>query len=427
MPKVLLISPNMEKRPFVFPLGIGYIRSALIHGGIDTGIVDFGHLEYKKEILEKYLVEFQPDFIGISIRNLDNCCMLHPRSFVQNTGTIVRWIREWNMEIPVILGGSGFSLLPGQWLDSTGADYGIVGDGVRSFPLLIKQLIDIKLPEDVPGLIYYREGRLFQQPPDFDSCLDTTPFPSRDGFLHELKTNINVRHNVQSKKGCCLKCSYCAYPVLEGVHIRLRSPTLVVDELYQMKEKYGINEFDFVDSVFNVPMEHAAEICEEIISRRLDIAWGCFLHPANISEDFLKLLKEAGCNSIEFGIDSGSEKCLDALDKNFGKKEIQRTAQLCKLIGIDFNFCLMIGGPEETLDTLRDTLQLMESCEVENVFGLLGVRILSNTRLYDTRLVKMNQDELLEPKFYFSEQLDINKALNEIKVYQKRNPSWIFV
>ena len=427
MAKILLISPNMEKNPLIFPLGLGYIRSALVNAGFDARIVDFGHVKFQKETMERFLVEFRPDFIGVSIRNLDNCCMQHPRSFVCQVQTVIRWIREWNSGVPVILGGSGFSLLPLQWLNVTGSDYGIIGDGVRSFPLLIEKLLGEKPLENIPGLVYYKGGKLFRQEPDKESSLDSAPYPSRDGFLHELSSDIKVRHNVQTKRGCGLKCLYCAYPYLEGTCVRLRSPPRVADEIYQMKEVYGIREFDFVDSVFNVPMEHGEEICREIISRKLDMSWGCFLHPSYISEDFLKLLKRAGCTSIEFGIDSGSEKCLRAMGKSFGKTEIRRAAHLCKLAKIDFNFCLLFGGPEETMETLKDTLQLMEECEVDNLFGLFGVRILPNKALFNSKFGGMSLDELLEPKFYFSEQLNIEEALDEIMTYKKRHPGWVIV
>lgn len=132
MGRVLLISANTEKRPPVFPLGLSYIHASLVASGWEAGMLDMTQLEYTREAVTNYLNAYAPDYIGLSIRNLDNCCMQYPRSFVDQVCLMVDWVREWNSRTGIILGGAGFSLLPRQWLQETGADYGIVGDGCDS-------------------------------------------------------------------------------------------------------------------------------------------------------------------------------------------------------------------------------------------------------------------------------------------------------
>lgn len=427
MAKVLLISPNKEKNPLVFPLGIGYIRAALLQDGYEVGILDFGHLELEKGVLRGYLSAFEPDFTGISIRNLDNCCMQRPRSFIGDVKSIVSWIKEWNGDVPVVLGGSGFSLLPEEWMKYSGADYGIVGDGTRSIGMLLGRLEKKEALEEIPGLMFFSNQRLIKFEQEWDGPIDEIGIPSRAGFLHELKNQSGVRHNIQTKRGCALHCSYCAYPHIEGRRMRLRSPDKVVDEIQQMIEEHRIHEFDFVDSVFNFPLDHAAEICKKMIERKLDVSWGCFLNPGFISQEFVELLKASKCSGIEFGIDAGNDICLEAMGKSFRKKQIREAVQMCRNCEVPFSFCLLIGGPQETVNTLHETLQFIEELEVEHVFGLLGVRILPNTGIYDEKFSGSDEEELFKPRFYFSELLSIEQALAEINRFQNRHPGWIFV
>ncbi len=425
MNKVLLISPNNESNPTVFPIGLGYIRSGLLKSGFDAGILDFAHLEFKNEVLKLHLNEYKPDFIGISIRNMDNCCYLHTRSFISPIKKIVGWIREWNPLIPVILGGSGFSLLPQIWMQVLEADFGIVGDGTKSFPGLLNYLKDMKEPKDLPGLIYYKKGRCIGCPAEQAEIIDEIPFPTRDGFIHPLKEDRNVRYNIQTKRGCSFQCTYCAYPLIEGENLRLRSPKNVVDEICEMFQEHHVKEFDFVDNVFNNPMGHAEDICREIISRKIKVSWSCFLNPVNCSQEFLKLLIDAGCTHVEFGIDSGSEKILKAMKKNFSKNDICTAVENCKKVKISFNCCILFGGTGETMETVRETFQLMDRLEVEQVFGLIGIRILPNTALHLQDSKKYKVSELLEPKFYISEEIQPAQIINEFQtLYKRKYPGW---
>lgn len=428
MKKGLLISPNTETCPTIFPIGLGYIRAGLLKNGFEVGILDFAHLPLQEEVLLSYLCEHNPEYIGISIRNLDNCCYMHPRSFIEPVKELVGWIKAWNPTVPVILGGSGFSLLPEVWLRITKADYGIHGDGIESFPRLLNCIQNKKEPDNVPGVIYAKNSSWIRCDAEQIERLNKLPFPSRDGFLHFLKDNQNVRHNIQTKRGCSFKCSYCAYPILEGKKLRLRSPSNVVDEICELLERYHINEFDFVDNVFNNPSEHAVEICHELISRKVKVSWGCFLNPISCTENFLRILMKAGCKHVEFGIDSGSSKILRNMRKNFDIDDICMAVNNCKTVNISYSCCLLFGSPGEDMDTVRETLQLMESLDVEQVFGLIGVRILPNTEIHQKYAKNLSEAQLLEPEFYISKGIQPKQVWDEFNIfYSQRHPGWMII
>lgn len=427
MGRVLLISVNTEQRPPVFPLGLSYIHAALTASGREAGMLDMTQLEYTREAVTSYLDDYAPDYIGLSIRNLDNCCMQYPRSFVDQTCALVGWVRQWNSEAAVILGGAGFSLLPRQWLQETGADYGVVGDGCNSIVELLDQLEAGETPCSVSGLMFRSaDGDWRYWPPDAPEQLDQAYFPSRSGFLHSYDPEGKVRYNVLTKRGCALSCTYCAYPSLEGRNVRLRAPEAVADEVQEMALVHGIRSFDFVDSVFNFPLEHAEDICRELILRDAPAAWGCFLNPRFFTADFAGLLKQAGCTEVEFGIDSGSDVCLRSFKKNFRQGEIRTVVQLCREAQLDFSFCLLIGGPEETPETLAESLDLMEELEVQRIFGLFGIRILPSTDMY-SYVGSPEPDELLHPKFFMSPELSLEQANSICRPYRERNPDWMFI
>jgi radical SAM superfamily enzyme YgiQ (UPF0313 family) len=428
MNRVLLISPNNETNPLIFPIGLGYIRSSLLKNDFEVGILDFAHLPFQKNVLLSYLNQYKPNFVCISIRNLDNCCCLRPRSFINPIKEIASWIKERDSAIPIIIGGSGFSLLPQIWLQTVEADFGIVGDGTKSLPILLNCLRNREDLNNLPGFINFNKYKWIGYPTEHAERLDEIPFPSRDGFVHPLQENQKVRYNIQTKRGCNFKCIYCAYPLLEGKNLRLRSPKNVVDEIQEMLEKYYINEFDFVDNVFNNPLEQASAICREIISRKLKVTWSCFLNPAFCSKDFLNLLIDAGCTHVEFGIDSASNKMLKTMKKNFNQNDIRSIVDYCKDTNISYNLCLLFGCPGETVETVRETLRFLNELGVEQIFGLIGVRILPNTEIHHRYSMNLKISDLLEPKFYISKKIHPDQILNEFDTfYKEKNPGWMIL
>ena len=118
----------------------------------------------------------------------------------------------------------------------------------------------------------------------------------------DMKNYLGPSYNivgVQTKRGCALKCAYCGYPLLNGTKTRLRSPTHIVDQIEYMVKEFGVQHFVFVDSVFNVPENHAVAICNELIKRALPVKFGVWCHIKGITVEFLQLLKQAGAIQID--------------------------------------------------------------------------------------------------------------------------------
>ncbi|MGZ3693111.1 MAG: B12-binding domain-containing radical SAM protein [Bdellovibrionota bacterium] len=144
--------------------------------------------------------------------------------------------------------------------------------------------------------------------PHYAVSLDDLPFPALEDLnLDSYSAPFVKRGNrfsiLMSSRGCPFQCTYCLYPVLFGAKARSRSPKNVVDEMEYDFKRFGIREFYFLDATFNLKTERITAICEEIISRGLDISWTCNMRVAPLDETLLNLMKRSGCRWIFFGVE----------------------------------------------------------------------------------------------------------------------------
>ena len=161
--RILLISPNREKRPDpVFPLGLGYLAAAIKARGWPVRISDLCFSPDWKESLLQDLRSFNPDYIGLSIRNVDNVTFPATVSYLPFIKEVLRVCREASAA-PIILGGSGFTLMPALILDYLKADYGIVGEGEKSLVVLLERLSSRVPVEKLSGLIPDHSGQSIEE------------------------------------------------------------------------------------------------------------------------------------------------------------------------------------------------------------------------------------------------------------------------
>jgi len=395
--RVLLISPNTKLFPDpVYPIGASCIATASRNGGHDVEAFDFNFRENPVADLDACLKRFSPEVIGVSIRNVENGLKGESVSFFPAIGKLVRQIRAASDAI-VVLGGSGYSLFPREFLDFTGADHGVVGSGEEAFLGLLSDLEGGRRPGPVIG-----SGR-----PGSD---DTDTIPDRSYFDFRKYYEIGGLLNVQSQRGCTFNCSYCAYPGLEGRQLTTREPGAVVDEIERLKRDLNARHFFFVDSVFNHKESHVFAICDEIARRDLGIKWSAYVRPKFNDPDLLPTMKSAGCKSIELGTDSMAEPTLESMGKGFGIDDVFRFSEACRRSGILFCQNLIFGAPGETRDTVDRSLDNVKATEPTAVLGMLGIRVYPGTRIAE-RLVESGHfsdasDIGLDPVFYVDEQVD---------------------
>lgn len=232
----------------------------------------------------------------------------------------------------------------------------------------------------------------------------------------------------EAKRGCDRQCIYCADRVAKGRMIRLRDPRDVAMELKGLLKK-GITYFHTADSEFNVPEEHAKAICRAIIEQHLGdkIQWYAYCVPVPFSEELANLMQRAGCAGIDFTVDSGNDGQLQRLGHMHRVTDISKLTRLCHRHGFSFMLDLLFGGPGETRQTIKETLELMKSLEPPRVGISFGVRLYPDTPL--GKMVKKQgvtrqnpflqgtiDDNMLRPIFYVSDELgdDIESYIGEV-------------
>ncbi len=445
MANVLLISCNVAREPYpVYPLGMTMVAQTVQAHGHRVRQWDLLQAGQSLERTMETVQSFQPEVIGLSLRNIDNCDSSDPMSYVGTSDAAVGRLRiadcglriwnsggasnrqspivnrqspdvrrgDWTLQdlvrrlhesprAPIVLGGAGYSLFPEALLEQIGADYGIVGEGETAFCRLIDQLVSGTWPTQriltgepvLTGELIGAQGRRGHSR------------HSRDPELASFFLKEGGMLNLQTKRGCPYRCAYCTYPVLEGRVYRFRPPEAVVDEIQMLITRHGADYYAMADSVFNDGQGHYLAIAEELVRRGIQVPWMAFFRPQHFDREEVDLLKRAGLHAVEWGADCACDTTLEQMKKGFTWDEVDRSNRLFAQAGIANANFLIFGGPGETEQTVREGLANIERLPDCVVFVFCGVRILPGTAVHakavEEGVVTADQD-LLQTRFYFS-------------------------
>jgi radical SAM superfamily enzyme YgiQ (UPF0313 family) len=403
--RVLLVSANQERSPDpVAPLGLCYVATATADAGHDVATLDLCFSTDVEGDTAAAIAAHRPAVIGLSFRNVDNCAYPDTVSYLPHYRRVVAACRAAS-DAPLVLGGSAFTTMPAFYLPALGVAWGVVGEGEVAFPALLARLAAGAGAEDVGGVAAFdaASGRVRVTPPAW--------LPSLDGIRADRRW-VDVRRyfdrggmgNLQTKRGCHYKCTFCAYPVIEGRGMRLREPGGIAAEVAGLLDE-GIDQFFVVDSVFNAPRGYAERVCAALRPFGRRIRWSCFVTPGNFSAELLDLMVAAGCQSIDFGTDAASPTTLRAFRKSFNVDDIVAASALCRERGVPFCHSLVFGGEGETWETVAETIAVMDDCRPTAVTAMCGVRVYPETPLAQALLARGDVPDpaaLHEPFFYFA-------------------------
>lgn len=394
--RILLISVNREMSPYpVFPIGLAYLAGPLTGAGHSLKVLDLCFAADPVSEVSRIVGEFKPDAVVVSIRNIDNVTYPSCRSYLEEIKTV---IESCGGRATVILGGSGFSLMPVELMLMLGGDYGVVGEGEEVLVEIISLLARGENPAHLPGVL--ARGATGHEKV---RTIENIGIPDRSLFHVERYNREGGMANVQTKRGCPFSCIYCTYPLIEGSRLRLRPIDDIIGEIRELVDRYGVDYIYFVDDIFNYPPEFAEQLCRAIIDAGLPVNWSAFINPRFITPGLVRLMVNAGCDAFEFGTDSGSPLMLKNLGKSFGVDEIRASSRLCRDHGVDFAHYILFGGPGETEATVLESFALMDEVAPTAVIGMTGIRIYPGTPLHRLALeekIVTEATDLLEPVFY---------------------------
>lgn len=382
--RVLLVSANRERIPDpIFPLGLAYVAAAARRAGHGIAVADLCFGRRPLDDLRRRISEYRPDVIGLSIRNVDNAAYPLTVDYLDRHREVVDAVRAAT-RAPVVLGGSAFSILPAPYMRALDGDFGIAGEGERAFVQLLDALGRGADPAGLPGVVS-RDDRVTHaspmapvpRPADWAKGLR----PARELFDYPRYVRRGGMGNVQTKRGCVFKCSYCTYPLLEGNRFRAREAGDVVDEIEGLMTDYGQHAVFFVDSILNFPADHVENLCEEILRRRLRLRWSCYATPVKLGREQARLMARAGCDGLELGSDAAEDGQLGRLGKSFDADAVARANAHCLGAGLRVCHTVIFGAPGETEASVRATCAALHAMRPTAVVAMTGVRLYPGTPL----------------------------------------------
>lgn len=408
--RVLLVFPPTrlypeEDRPLVFPLGIGYLAAVLEKKGHKVRVIDCIASDRKYERnedgtfhvgltwaeIKAEIEDFTPDVVGVS------CLWTADYPNAKKISEIVKQIGD----IPVIFGGAHTTALPERILSNDTVDYVVIGEGELALPRLLEHIGDKDRLSGIGGIGYKLNGTpTINGKREFISDLDQLPFPARhlfsmDRYLYSKNTHSFVfksqpQAQMITSRGCPLNCSFCTIHSIWGRKVRFRSPNNVVNEIESLVKDYQVREIHFEDDNISINRERMKKICDEIIRRKLDIAWtapnGMYVH--TLSKDLLKAMKRSGCYRVSIGVENGNQDFLrNVLNKAVNLERVKSVVKDLKDLKIESTGFFILGVPGETKQTMRETIEFAKSLDLDEAFFSIYSPF-PGTKLYDLSISK---------------------------------------
>jgi anaerobic magnesium-protoporphyrin IX monomethyl ester cyclase len=339
------------------PLGLAYLAAVLEEEGIDVRITDGSRGLSLAEVMDE-LKQHGPDIVGIS-------CTTPTFVDAIELGAAVRQAFPKTI---TVLGGAHVTAIPQEAMLEEVFDVGAVGEGEITLLELVQGIEDkgsldkVDL-EQINGLAFRRDGRVVVTPPrERIKDLDSLPHPARHllpPFSAYHPTPASYRKLplavMMTSRGCPYQCTFCDRGVF-GNYTRGHSPERVLDEIEELISRYGAREIRFFDDTFTFSQKRAVQICEMIIERNLRFPWTCLTRVNSVDKDLLRLMKEAGCWQVLYGLESGDPRMLSILHKGSTVEQNAQAVRWALEVGLGVRGDFIIGTPGETMESLENTL-----------------------------------------------------------------------
>ena len=405
--KILLTQPNyawLSKRTWQFPPYTLCLLKAVIKDRADTIVFDPNFNNLSEDETKSFLQNTKPDLVGVSSISTE---------YLNVTRHMIALIRGCLPEAVIVLGGVIPTVMIEEAMKDRNVDYWIMGEGERSFPLLIDNLRkSSKKLSHISGLAYWQDNMPILNKMEFIDDLDEVPFPDYSDMtgvtLHDYG-NIKFKYApgllarqypsavTITSRGCPYKCIFCAGKTVSGAKMRFRSADNVLEEIDILYKK-GIREVIFLDDHFLANRDRALKIMNGIIKKYTGLTWKCVNVTAwLLDEEILQLMYKSGCTHITVSIESGNQNVL----KNIIKKPIRLDTipaklDIAKSIGFDVIANFVFGFPGEKWEQIRDTFRYAEKLNVDIVNFHIATP-LPKTELMDLCLRgKLLPDDYLE-------------------------------
>ena len=345
------------------PIDLMYAAASFERAGAQCRLVDYPGERWGEDRLREDLLAFRPDLVLLSITTPGFDADMRVASLIKEIlpGTVVA------------AKGAHFNTLDRIALERyPGLDLALRGE----FEPACRELVEGKPWERIAGIAFRSpipgppsairdpqsairnpQSAIIRTPDrPFIENLDSIPFPARhlaNNALYTRPDTGELQTTVVTNRGCPFDCCYCLANQVAGRRNRMRSPANILAEIEECVSRHGIRSFLFRSDLFTARREWVLEICREIRSRGLDIAWSCNSRVDTIDPEMLDEMKRAGCWIIAFGVESGSEEMLERIGKKTNLQAARNALAITRRARILSSVYFLVGLPWETPETLR--------------------------------------------------------------------------
>ena len=355
------------------PLGIYYLASFMRSKNYDVQVTDGEVRNLTTEDILHQIKQFAPDYIGISSTTV----AFHRALEVANA------IKSTLCSSPIILGGPHVTSNFEHGMSFSAFDFAVLGEGEFSLWELCEALSRKNPLDNVEGIVYRNsDGLIKTQPRKYIENLDVLPFPAYD-----LISDISLYNpppsdykelpviSIITSRGCPGQCTFCDKSVFGSLY-RRRSAENVFEEIQMLRKQYGVREINFVDDTFLIHKQRIYTLFSLLKEANIRVSWTCRGgRIVDVDREYLSFLKDNGCWSIAFGIESGDEDILKLIKKNISLDKVRQVVNWCHELSIKTKGFFILGHPSETKETTDKTIRFALSLKLDDVVTTINTPI----------------------------------------------------
>ena len=360
--RILLVNPPIRERvpSFHRPFGLASIAQMLRNAGHSPTIYDINSTRHTPEEVAHYLPRDKFDIVGVG----------GLISVYKYLNFLFPLLREKYKNTPIVLGGGGITSAPEVFMENLRPDYGVLGEG--EYTML--ELANGDNASDIAGLVYYEAAKLkFNPPRPLEKDLDKFGMGAIDLIDMDKYANAVCHNHAKNReltmiatRGCPRSCTFC-YHVF-GRSMIYRSVEAVLDDMEDLVDKYKAESIMFCDELFTGRKSYVMQFCEELLKRQIDTEWSCAARVDSIDKEMVALMSRAGCIHMGFGIESGSQRILDEMNKGV---TVEQAADAMRLAGRYFRTTrgsFIYGMPGENKESIGETIGWCASLHIKPGF-----------------------------------------------------------
>ncbi len=439
--RILLFYANFERRPWpVMPIGVCCIASALQNRGHFVRVVDLMFVKEPSSLVKQAIVEFQPEFIGVSVRNIDGMNWFDNKSYLEGIRDyVIKPARECSDAL-IMLGGPAINIAPQRLAKVLEADCAVFGDGEGAAISLVEAYRDSKLYYPLPFIAWNKDScsrhdlslaKEFSLQAYQSADIDCLPNPEIPKWIN-IKPYLRAggAYPIQCKRGCAFNCSYCVYVQIEGRSYRKRSPERVAEEIAALHHQHGIWQFEFADAIFNHPAEYAQALCQAIIKTKVNVSLSTTAVNAMwLTPKLLALMEQAGFSDYSIAPESASAKVMQRLGKGYVEPGVLlKAAEVVRSSKIPVLWFFSFGLPGEDLESVEQSIKFIKEQlrPTDVALCTIGVRIYPGAPL---ELIAQTEGQLkgdvdiLEQKYYVPPAISLNEIERHLRAAQRHLPN----